>query len=257
MIVLVIAPLVAFLPVASMASILFLVALGLFDMGSIRTIVRTSRAETGVLALTFFGALLLELEFAILLGVFVSLVLYLHRTARPRLIGITPDPARASRKFTDLRKNLQECPQLKFLRVEGSIYFGAVNHVETYLDWLRDRAPDQRHLVLMAKGVRFVDVAGADLLAREARKRRAFGGGLYFHGARTEAEELLQKPEFLGDIGAQNFFPTKSDAIVALFPKLDRRICARCTARVFVECASLPPPEPPAESGDDRSSDKK
>jgi SulP family sulfate permease len=246
-IVLAIAPLVAYLPVASMAAILFLVAWRLFDFASIRTIVRTSRAETGVLALTFFGALLLELEFAILLGVFVSLVLYLHRTARPRLIGIAPDSARTSRKFTDLRENLQECPQLKFLRVEGSIYFGAVNHVETYLDWLRDRAPDQRHLVLMAKGVRFVDVAGAELLAREARKRRAFGGGLYFHGARAEAEELLKKPEFLGHIGAQNFFSTKSDAILALFPRLDRQICARCTARVFVECASLPPPEPPAD----------
>ncbi len=246
-IVLAIAPLVAYLPVASMAAILFLVAWRLFDFASIRTIVRTSRAETGVLTLTFVSALLLELEFAILLGVFVSLVLYLHRTARPRLIGLAPDPARTSRKFTDLRENLQECPQLKFLRVEGSIYFGAVNHVETYLDWLRERSPDQRRLVLMVKGVRFVDVAGAELLVREARMRRALGGGLYFHGARAEAEELLKKPEFLGQIGAENFFSTKSDAITTLFPKLDRQICARCRARVFVECASLPPPEP----GDD------
>src|SRR3972149_5529980 len=98
----------------------------------------------------------------------------------------------------------------------------------------------------MAKGVRFVDVAGAELLAQEARKRRALGGGLYFHGARAEAEELLQKPDFLGHIGAENFFATKSDAITTLFPQLDRTICARCRARVFVECAGLPPPEAPA-----------
>jgi len=246
LIVLVIAPLVAYLPLASMAAILFMVAWGLFDFAAIRTILRTSRAETAVLALTFFATLLMELEFAILVGVLVSLVLYLHRTSRPRLIGLAPDPARASRKFTDVREKVEECPQLKFLRVEGSIYFGAVNHVEAYFDWLRDRSPAQKHLVLMAKGVRFVDVAGAELLAHEARKRRALGGGLYIHGARAEAEELLRKPDFLGRIGPENFFATKSDAITTLFPRLDRQICARCRARIFVECASLPPPEPPA-----------
>lgn len=245
-IVLVVAPLVAYLPIASMAAVLFMVAWGLFDLGGIRTILRTSRAETGVLALTFFATLLMELEFAIMVGVIVSLVLYLHRTSRPRLIGLAPDPERASRKFTDVREKLAECPQLKFLRVEGSIYFGAVNHVEAYFDWFRERSPEQKHLVLMVKGVRFVDVAGAELLAHEARKRRAVGGGLYFHGARAEAEELLRKPDFLGRIGEENFFATKSDAIEALFPRLDRSICARCRARVFVECESLPPPEAPA-----------
>jgi SulP family sulfate permease len=244
-IVLVVAPLVAFLPIASMAAILLLVAAGLFDVASMRTILRTSRSEAGVLALTFFSALLLELEFAILLGVFVSLVLYLNRTSRPRLIGVAPDQAQASRKFTEVREKLQECPQIKFLRIEGSLYFGAVNHVEAYLDWLREHSPGQKHLVLMAKGVRFVDVAGAELLVREAGKRRAVGGGLYFHGARAEAADLLEKPDFLGPLGAANFFATKSDAITTLFPQLDRSVCARCRARVFVECAGLPPPVPP------------
>jgi SulP family sulfate permease len=243
-IVLAVAPLFAYLPIATVAAVLLLVAIGLFDVASMRTIVRTSRAETGVLALTFVATLLLELEFAILLGVFVSVVLYLHRTSRPRLIGLAPDPAQPSRKFVEVRAKLQECPQTKFLRVEGSLYFGAVSHVESYFDWLREHAPGQRHLVLMAKGMRFADVAGAELLVREAGKRRALGGGLYFHGARAEAAELLEKPEFLGHLGAESFFVTKNDAIATLFPRLDRDVCARCHARVFVECASLPPPEP-------------
>jgi SulP family sulfate permease len=244
-----VAPLVAFLPIASMAAILFLVAWGLFDFASIRTIMRTSRAETGVLALTFFATLLMELEFAILVGVTTSLVLYLNRTSRPRLVGVAPDPAAESRRFREVRDKLAECPQIKMLRVEGSIYFGAVSHVDAYFDWLRERAPAQRHLVLMSKGVRFVDVAGAELLAHEARRRRALGGGLYFHGTRPEAEALLRKHPFVDDIGRENFFGTKGDAIGTLFPRLDRSICARCRARIFLECASLPPPEPAPGGG--------
>jgi SulP family sulfate permease len=245
-----VAPLVAFLPIASMAAILFLVAWGLFDFASIRTILGTSRAEAGVLALTFFATLLMELEFAILVGVTTSLVLYLNRTSRPRLVGVAPDPAAESRRFREVRDKLAECPQVKMLRVEGSIYFGAVSHVDAYFDWLRERAPAQRYLVLMSKGVRFVDVAGAELLAHEARRRRALGGGLYFHGTRPEAEALLRKHPFVDDIGPENFFATKGEAIGTLFPRLDRAICARCRARVFLECASLPPPAPaPASSG--------
>jgi len=76
-IVVLVAPLVAYLPYAAMAAILFIVAWGLIDLHHIRRIVRTSRQETAVLAVTFFGALLLDLEFAILAGVILSLVLYL------------------------------------------------------------------------------------------------------------------------------------------------------------------------------------
>jgi len=76
-ILLAVAPLVAYLPIASMAAILFLVAWGLFDWKSIGTILRASRPEAAVLAFTFAATLLIELEFAILVGVTASLLVYL------------------------------------------------------------------------------------------------------------------------------------------------------------------------------------
>ena len=82
-VVVLVAPLAAYLPNAAMAAILFLVAWGLIDFHAIRNILRTSRSETGVLAVTFFSTLFLELEFAIMAGVLLSLGLYLNRTSRP------------------------------------------------------------------------------------------------------------------------------------------------------------------------------
>lgn len=64
-----VAPLAAYLPNAAMAAILFMVAWGLIDFHAIGNILRTSRSETGVLAVTFFSTLFLELEFAIMAGV--------------------------------------------------------------------------------------------------------------------------------------------------------------------------------------------
>src|SRR5512134_591590 len=66
LIVLAVAPLAAFIPVASMAAILLLVAWGLFDFHQMRTIVRASGAEGALLAVTIFATLTLHLEIAIL-----------------------------------------------------------------------------------------------------------------------------------------------------------------------------------------------
>jgi len=238
-----VAPLVAYLPIASMAAILFLVAWGLFDFHSIRSILRASRPETGVLAATFAATLLMELEFAILAGVTLSLIVYLSRTSRPAMRSLVPDPRHATRKMTEVVAGLPECPQLKIMRIEGSIYFGAVDHVGAHFETLRERSPGQKHLLLISKSINFVDVAGAELLAHEAHKRRAMGGALYLYSLRQSAEEILGRGGYLDEIGEENVFRTRREAIATAFSRLDRSVCARCRARIFEECAALPPPE--------------
>ena len=93
-IVLIVAPLGKYLPLAVMAALLFVVAWGLIDFAEIRRTIRTSRGETLVLALTFIATLELQIEFAILVGVLASLLVYLNRTTRPRVIEVAPDPTR-------------------------------------------------------------------------------------------------------------------------------------------------------------------
>lgn len=237
-----IAPLVAYLPIASMAAILFLVGWGLFDFRSIRGIIRASRPETAVLTATFAATLILELEFAILAGVALSLIVYLNRTSRPTMRTLVPDIRHAARKMTEVEPGLAECPQLKILRIEGSIYFGAVNHVETHFDTLRERSPDQRHLLLMCKSIDFVDVAGAELLANEAQRRRRMGGQLYFYSLREPVRDILGRSGLIETIGRENVFHGKREAIGSVFARLDRSICAGCSARIFTECQTLQPP---------------
>ena len=91
-----IAPLARFLPIPAMAGILFLVAWGLVDVAQIRNIVRTSRSESAVLAVTLVATLTAQLEFAIYIGVLLSLMLYLKRTSRPGIVDVKPDPTEHS-----------------------------------------------------------------------------------------------------------------------------------------------------------------
>jgi SulP family sulfate permease len=239
-----VAPLIAYLPLAAMAAILFLVAWGLLDTRSIAAVAKTSRQESAVMVLTFLAALFADLEFAIYAGVLTSVLLYLSRTARPLVLDVKPDPAPDSYHFS-ADTGLPDCPQLKMLRVNGSLFFGAVDHVQRHLEQVDAHDPRQKHLLLVASGINFVDIAAAEMLAREARRRRALGGGLYFYRMKDGVRALLARGGYLANLGEENLFPVKSRPISAIYPKLDPEICRHCRVRIFRECHQrLPNGEP-------------
>jgi SulP family sulfate permease len=244
LILLVVAPLAQFLPLPAMAGILFLIAWGLIDLKAMRNIVRTSRSETAVLAVTLLATLTTELEFAIYIGVLLSLMLYLSRTSRPRILDVKPDPNEHSPMLTT-RSGLPDCLQLKILRINGSIFFGAVDHVQNVMQRVDAEYPSQKHLLLDMTGVNFIDVAGAEALALEAKRRRRLGGGLYLYHVNDDVMGLLTRGGYLKEIGADNIFPVQSRAVGFIYPKLDTEICRTCDRQIFRECkTSLPNGEP-------------
>ncbi|MBU2478984.1 MAG: sodium-independent anion transporter, partial [Gammaproteobacteria bacterium] len=194
-----------------------------------------------ILATTFFSALLLELEFAIFLGVMLSLGLYLKRTSMPRVRVRAPDPQQVKGKFaTD--PNLAECPQLRFVRIDGSLFFGAINYVQERLRDLDDQHPEQKNLAIVASGINFIDLAGGEFLVKEAKHRRKLGGRLYLIRVNEEVCGEFKRAGFIDDIGRENIFAGKTEAIAHMFERLDRTICSRCDKRIFKECATLPAP---------------
>ncbi len=242
--VLVIAPgLTAYLPLPAMAGIVLLIAWNLIDFRHLRKIVRASRGETVVLGVTFASTLLLELEFAIYVGVLLSLVLYLQRTAKPRLVDLAPMAGRADRPLRNAAKRgLSQCPQLRILRIDGSLFFGAVDHVQTTLK--NDPEGHRPHVLIIGNAINFIDVAGAEMLAEEAERLREEGGGLYLCGVKSPALETVRRGGYLEALGEGNLFTTPKDAIHAVFQRLDGEVCRTCRRRIFLECADAPGPEP-------------
>mgnify|MGYP000930773767 FL=1 len=121
--VLFVAPWAQYLPNAAMAGILFLVAWGLIDFDEIVHVLKTSHAETAILLATFAATLFLALEEAIIIGVLLSLAVYLSRTSRPNVRQRAPDPHSPKRKFTDVA-NAPECPQLRRIGHVGELEIG-------------------------------------------------------------------------------------------------------------------------------------
>lgn len=237
-------PLLAWIPLPGVGALLLLTALSLMDPGTWRRTWQRDRREAGIALATMGATLVLRLEMAVLAGVMLSLVAYLYRSARPAMRTMGFDSQRPGRPFVMLEqvgaRGLPECPQLKLLRMEGSVWFGAVPHVADQLRQWRKHPEPQRHLLVMSKSMNFIDLAAADLWDDERAQRRAMGGDLYFHRPRPSVLATWEATGFVERLGADHLFADKRSAIAAIVPKLDPAICAACSVRLFEECGERP-----------------
>ena len=239
MIILLIAPITRYLPTAAMGGIILLVAYNLVDLKTIKKVFETSRSESSILLTTFLSTLFLELEFAIYLGVMLSLVIFLARTSIPHVVSLATEVEPLTKKRTLVNnhsRKLVECPQLKIIRIDMSIYFGSANHIQNQLFNITENQ-GIKHILVIGTGVNFIDMTGAEMIEQESDRIQEKGGGLYFAELKPTVNNFIHRGHFDEHIGEEYFFSKKNDAIKEITTKsLDHIKCQSCQFRVFDEC---------------------
>ena len=224
----------SFLPKPAMGGIILLVGYNLIDFHHIKQVFKSSKRELLVLSVTLIGTLFLELEYALLGGIFTSLFFYLERTSKPNIAELGLN---SQGRFINIIRdeNLKICPQLKIIRIDGSIYFGSIEVISNYFTELYE-ADDFNHVLIISNGINFVDLAGAEWLTHEVLKWQERGGGIYFAGLKLISQDVLLEGEFDTKIGSQYFYKDKHTAIAEIYTKLDKNICSTCEIKAFNEC---------------------
>lgn len=230
--------LTAYLPIPAMGGAVMLIAWNLVDTHHIKEILRFNRSEAGVLLVTFVATLFVQLEFAIYLGVILSMVTYLKRTSKPNVMQVAPQSIYPG---TDLRSvkrfNLNECPGIRFLRIDGSIFFGATDHILNELDRYVSRFDNCRYLVLSCASVNFIDLAGAQMLVELKNRLAQQNCQLAFVLLKNSVFDELVKSGSASALGEGSFFATPDAALDALV--VDEQVktqCDSCKLRVFRQC---------------------
>lgn len=240
-ILMVIAPYIVYIPIPAMAGLIMLVAWRLINFKEIKHILTSSMSESVVLIVTFLAVLLVNLEFAIYAGVMISLSMFVRRTMRPGLPLNVPNAKIPGRPFmSPILWKLPECPQAMFARIQGSLYFGAVEYLEKEFRRLEKERPDQKHFGLMLDGAVGVDLAGAELLIEESKRREARGGRLYLAVRYPPIRHQLAQFHVPREVGREHIFRRKMELLPKLVANLDLDICATCTTRIFRECPKAP-----------------
>lgn len=234
----VLGPFLAEVPRAALAGALAVTAWSMVDQRAMARIWRGSRSEAVIMITTLTLTLTLPLQFAILIGVLMSLGYYLLRTAMPRVEAVVPD---TEFRHWESAYGRPMCPQLLVVDLQGDLYFGAVNHVEEQLLNLLERQRQARYMLLRMHSVNQCDVSGIRALETIRRVLRVRGGDLFFVRVRASVMYRMQISGFYEQLGAERFLD-EDKAIEYLFYRvLDPAVCIyECDRRVFRECQELP-----------------
>ena len=230
----------AFLPMPVMAGIIILVAWNLIDFHHIKAVLKSDKQELSIFVVTFGSTLFVELEFAIYFGVILSLVMFLRRTSIPKLVVVAPRSHDAGTELRGIKRfGLKECPQLKIVRIDGSIFFGSVNHIVGRLQNLCNENTPEKHLMLLCTSVNTVDLAGMEMLIQEKKRLKAIGGNLYICGLKSGVRQELAHMGGMEKLRASSFTTTPDLALKMIVPALQPSICESCEKRVFKQCPQV------------------
>ncbi|PNH93411.1 SulP family inorganic anion transporter [Vibrio diazotrophicus] len=165
---------VSYIPLAGMGGILLVVAYNLVDIPYIRSIIQQDKKESAVLMTTFVAAIVLHLELSIYVGIMMSMFFYLRRTSRPVVDKVTP---------TELDIDEASFPDTQIVRINGSIYFGCVEHLHRELDSIK-----AQRLIILGKGINFIDHLGVQMLAELSTQGNR---EIYFCHFKANAKQAL------------------------------------------------------------------
>lgn len=202
-ILLVAAPLARFIPLATLAAILFVVAYNMSEWREVRTILKLSRADIVVWVMTFALTVLADLTVAVEIGMLFAALLYIYRVSQTTTVApVTEEYIEDGRPHVLQDKLLP--PYVLVLRIHGPFLFGATEKLsEATVDI--DSLPSI--IILRLRNMTAIDATGLHELERLTERLRQTGRTLLLCGARSQPAQLLRQSPFLQYLGEANMLP--------------------------------------------------
>ena len=188
------APLARYIPKAALAGLLVLTAYRLVDWKRLSYAIRASRYDAGLVAVTAFAAVFISVEFSILIGVALSILLFVPRAAhlRAQELVVAPEGIVRERLPSD-----PKCTALLIYDIEGELFFGAAPEVDRHFDKLRRRLGDGiRVLVLRVKRTRNPDMVFMERLQHFLQDMEKLGVTVLLCGVRADFDQGLKNLRF-------------------------------------------------------------
>jgi SulP family sulfate permease len=208
-ILLIAAPLARFVPLATLAAVLFVVAYNMGEWREIGTILRLSHADKAVWVATFALTVFADLTIAVEVGIALAALLYIYRIAQTTTVApVTPEYIEEGRLHVLQDKEVP--PYVTILRIHGPFLFGTTDKLEEATADLSHFAPV---VVLRLRNMTAIDATGLHALEKLAERLRKSGRTLLLCGAREQPALLLERSEFIEHVGQANILPHVTAAL--------------------------------------------
>ncbi len=203
MVLVIAAPLARYIPLATLAAVLFVVAYNMGEWREIGTILRLSQADIAVWAATFALTVLADLTTAVEVGMVLAALLYIYRISQTTtVVPVTQQYIRDGRAHVLQDKQLPS--YVSILRIHGPFLFGTT---EKLAEATADLGAFPAVVIVRLRNMTALDATGLHALEVFANRLRKSGRTLLLCGARDQPAQLLQKADFIEHIGRENVLP--------------------------------------------------
>lgn len=215
------APLFSGLPKAALAAIIIVAVAGLVDLRSIPETWRYSKADGASNLVTFLGVLAYGVEAGLVMGVLLSVLLYIWRTGHPNIAVVGRLPH--STEFRSVaRHKVETWPEILLVRVDENLYFANVGNVQDMITREFEQRPGIKHLVLVMSGVGFVDSSALRTLQVAAENLRTAGVTVHLADVKGPVMDRLRRTRIFEQLAPGQVFPTAQVAVTALARAAER-----------------------------------
>jgi SulP family sulfate permease len=208
-IILLVAPLAKFIPLATLAAVLFVVAYNMGEWREIGSILRLDWAEKSVWLITFSLTVVADLTVAVEVGMALAALLYIRRISETTTVStVTPGYIEDGRAHILQDKDVP--PYVTILRIHGPFMFGTTEQLADVTANLSTFCPI---IILRLRNMTAIDATGLHSLEIFCDRLKKSGRTLVLCGARDQPARFLQQAEFIDHIGKDNIQPHVQAAI--------------------------------------------
>jgi SulP family sulfate permease len=216
------APLLRYIPQAALAGLLLVTAVRLVDFRRLAYAVKASRYDAGLVIITAVVGVAVNLDTAVLVGVVLSILLFVPRAAKLKAAELIVTDEGVIRERTpqdspdDTGTSARRSSPVIY-DLEGELFFGAAPELDRYLDALHTRIRDEdlKVVILRLKRVRHPDVVCIERLEHFIKEQQGLGVTVLLAGVRPDSLALLQNIGFTQWLPAEQVFPEEDQEFSA------------------------------------------
>ncbi len=215
-------PLLYHLPQAVLAAIIMMAVVGLINVKIFIHAWRAQKYDGIIGVITFVSTLLFapHLDRGIMIGVGLSLVLYLLRNTKPAIAMLSLHGDHTYRNRD--RFNLNQCKHIAVIRYGGSLFFANVSYLEERVTATITAMPQLRHVILVGNGINELDASGVDALEILVERLEARGLKFSITGLNDHVHDTMKRTGLLARIGEDNVYPNVARAIHSVWDEAHR-----------------------------------
>jgi SulP family sulfate permease len=231
------APYLYSLPKAVLASIVIIAVIGLIDIKKFKHLWHIDRNDGVVALTTFVAAFLLKPDYAIFIGIILSLVLFLRKSMQQHIAVLGRVAERSA--FADVREDKQAvaCPLMVIVRPSQSIYFGNVERTLESIGAALKNNERAKVMIFDGESVSFMDASSIELFEHFIAEKQAAGMIFVFANIQQSVYQKLHTFGLVDLIGSDHFEIGKGNAIKRAVTELSKMHAGSCGTSAYLECA--------------------